>query len=61
MSREIENVNFHMNLLNCDVDDLKIKIPHLKGKSEIQIADGFGVGSELTSLYEDFLEGNARK
>ena len=37
ITKEISIVNYHMNLLNCDVEELKIKIPELRDKSKEEI------------------------
>ena len=113
LNEEIKNVDFHMNLLNMNLDDLKSKIPELKDKSNIEILnyitmifkkcdslnpeydsqldtdmvriglktdqfyvghnyniwnndtftdDGFGLGTEFTSMYDDYIDSeNERK
>ena len=37
LSKEISNVDFHMNLLNVDLEELKLRIPELKGKNDQEV------------------------
>jgi len=39
LNQEIGNVDFHMNLLNIDLDELKRRIPKLKEKNEQELLD----------------------
>ena len=107
ITKKIINIDYHMSLLRYDVDELKIRIPELKEKSEQEIIDfildlydkcdstspnydaqfdeqitrmslkadvfagghnhniwnngtfhddGFGFGSEPTSIYDDYVD-----
>ena len=37
LTKEISIVNYHMNLLNCDVEELKARIPKLRDKNDQEI------------------------
>lgn len=37
LSKEISNVDFHMNLLNIDLEELKRRIPELKDKNDQEL------------------------
>lgn len=37
LSKEISNVDFHMNLLNVDLEELKRRIPELKDKNDQEV------------------------
>lgn len=39
LTKEIKNINFHFNLLTCDLEYFKMKIPALRDKSNEEIAN----------------------
>ena len=56
LTKEIYNINYHMDLLSCRIEDLEIKIPELKGKSEdelvVIIMDLFDKCNSLSPNYD---------